>query len=153
MIFISIGIFLALENDAGNRITIDRIISTNNQIILLSDDFERKFSNQVQSVFDRESPRESPSESPTNQSSVDVRFRIRDRIHVQRFWFYSSPCLNFCPCPNSCPWPPNFAANTGGFLIYSFLDQELPTAAPPATKPIDTVFRKLECYCELPQTY
>ena len=42
MILISIGIFLALENDASNQIPFDKIIASSTEIILLSDDYTRK---------------------------------------------------------------------------------------------------------------
>ena len=43
MILLSIAIFLAIENDAANRRTMDNINLFDNKIILLSDDYARKF--------------------------------------------------------------------------------------------------------------
>ena len=43
MILLSIAIFLAIENDAAKRRTIDNINLFDNKIILLSDDYARKF--------------------------------------------------------------------------------------------------------------
>ena len=43
MILLSIAIFLAIENNAANRRTMDNINLFDNKIILLSDDYARKF--------------------------------------------------------------------------------------------------------------